>query len=351
MTKTSLSLVLTCLGITLGLSGLALNSAAPLAEPAPAKSDISIREWKVENAGRARDPFAVDGKTVWFVDQKNHDLAVLDTESGEIKKYPIPSKSGPHNLIVGSDGIVWYAGNLKGYIGRFDPKTASFEKIAMPDAAAKDPHTLIFDEGQKHIWFTVQHGNFIGRMSLATRKVDLIPVPTRGSRPYGIKLAPDGTVWAVLFATNKLASVDPETLALTEHEIPDEYARPRRLAITSDGVIWFADYTRGMIGAFDPKSKKFSDYALPSKDNALPYGMAVDDRQRLWVVETGVSPNQFVGFDTASKKVISVTKVPSGGGAIRHMHYHRPTQTVWFGTDTHTVGRALLTPETTEGVK
>lgn len=318
------------------------------ADPVPSQSDINIREWNVPDAGRARDPFAVDVRNIWFVDQKKHDLAVLNTVSGALEKFPIPTQSGPHNLIVGKNGIVWYAGNLKGYIGRFDPGSGKFETFNMPDPAAKDPHTLVFDTGERNIWFTVQHGNFIGCMSVATKQIDLIPVPTRGARPYGITIAPDGTVWAVLFATNKLASVDPKTLALTEYEIPDEFARPRRLAITSDGVIWYADYTRGMIGAYDPAAKVFQDYPLPSKEKALPYGMAVDDKDRLWVVETGVSPNQFVGFDTKTKKVISETAIKSGAGAVRHMHYHQPTQTVWFGTDTHTVGRALLEKEKDE---
>ena len=45
----------------------------------------------------------------------------------------------------------------------------------------------------------------------ASRKVDLIPVPTRRSRPYGIIIAPNGTPWVALFGTNKLASIDPRT--------------------------------------------------------------------------------------------------------------------------------------------
>ncbi len=70
-------------------------------------------------------------------------------------------------LIVGTDGIVWYAANLKGYIGRYDPKTDEVTKITMPDASAKDPHTLVFDQTEEHIWFTVQWGNFIGRLTIA----------------------------------------------------------------------------------------------------------------------------------------------------------------------------------------
>ena len=247
----------------------------------------------------------------------------------------------PHNLIVGKDGIVWYAGNQRGYIGRYDPKSGAIEKIQMPDSDARDPHTLIFDKGQRHIWFTVQGGNFVGRMKIASRKVDLIPVPTRRSRPYGIIIAPNGTPWVALFGTNKLASIDPRTLKLTEHDLPDG-GRPRRIDVTSDGRIYYVDYRRGFLGRFDPKMAKLEEWPLPSGNRARPYGMAVDAKDRVWFVETGPSPNTFVGFDPGNDAFHSITPIPSGAGAVRHMHYHEPTGTAWFGTDENTVGRAVV---------
>ncbi len=118
----------------------------------------------------------------------------------------------------------------------------------MPNAAARDPHTLVFSKDERYIWFTVQNGNFVGRLTLADRTTDLISVPTLRARPYGIKIAPDGVPWIVLLGTNKLASVNPQTLALTEYEIPAGGARPRRLETTSDGRVWYADYGRGYLG-------------------------------------------------------------------------------------------------------
>src|SRR5690625_7076799 len=38
---------------------------------------------------------------------------------------------------------------------------------------------------------------------------------------------------------------------------------------------------------------------------------------RVWLVETGVSPNMFVGFDTRNEEFISSTPVESGGGTVR----------------------------------
>ena len=303
---------------------------------------VDLKEWDVpwENT-RPRDPYAVSASEVWFVGQGGHYAAMLNPRTGEFDRIDLDDATGPHNLIVGEDGIIWYAGNLAAHIGRIDPATREIEKIAMPDPAARDPHTLVFDQAGD-IWFTVQGGNFIGKLTRATEEVQLVPVPTERSRPYGIKVAADGTVWAVLLGTNKLASVDPATMQLAEYEIPRAEARPRRLGLTDDGRVWYVDYAGGMLGAYDPAAQSFEEWAAPAGDDSRPYGMAVDRENRIWFVETGVQPNRFVGFDPARGSYFAASDVPSGGGTVRHMHYHEPTNTIWFGADTNTIGRAAL---------
>lgn len=316
-------------------------AAAPL-RGAEVMNPIVIEEWPNPHEGHGRDPFAAGADDIWFVGQRGHYLGRFTPSTGAFSKRDLPDSAGPHNVIVGSDGVVWYSGNLLGYIGRYDPEADEIAKIPMPDAAARDPHTLIFDAAEEHIYFTVQGGNFTGRLTLADQSVELIPVPTPRARPYGIKLAPNGTPWVVLLGTNKLASIDPETLALTEHVIPAQDARPRRLEITSDGRIWYADYARGYLGVYDPRDESFDEWALPSGDDSRPYGMASDEQDRVWVVETGVEPNLFVGFDTRAEKIFSITPIPSGAGSVRHMDYHAPSSSIWFGTDNETIGRALI---------
>ncbi len=328
-----------------GLLAAALVAPPLTGHAAEPVNPVVIEEWEVVDGGRPRDPFAAGEDEIWFVNQGGDYLGRLTPSTGAFLRRDLPDPAGPHNLIVGADGMVWYAGNAAGYIGRYDPVTDAFERIDMPDAAARDPHTLVFDASEEHIWFTVQNGNFVGRLTVADRAVALIPVPTRGARPYGIRMGTDGVPWIVLLGTNKLARVDPESLELTEVELPASGARPRRVEVSSDGRVWYADYRRGYLGRYDPASGDFAEYALPSGDGSRPYGTAMDDRDRIWVVETGVQPNLMVGFDTKTEQVFSVTEIPSGGGSVRHMDYHRGSQTVWFGADTSTIGRAVVPAE------
>ncbi|MEQ8486390.1 MAG: hypothetical protein RIB46_18675 [Pseudomonadales bacterium] len=319
---------------------LACVSAQPaLATEPPAPT---VEEWPVPwEATRPRDPYvAPDGK-VWFVGQRGHYVAALDPENGEFRRIDLDPGTGPHNVIVGADGTLWYAGNLARHIGRVDPDSGAIDKIMMPDEAARDPHTLVFDAAGD-IWFSVQGGNMLGKLTLADRSVELIPVPTERARPYGIIVAPSGQIWATAFGTNKLLHVDPKTMVLNEVTLPREGTRPRRLAATSDGRIWYVDYAEGRLGFLHPESGLIKEWLMPGGEDSAPYGMAVDADDRLWMVETGSSPNRLIGFDPVSESFSMPVAIPSGGGTVRHMTYHAPTDSVWFGADTNTIGVARL---------
>lgn len=306
--------------------------------PAP---QIELQEWDVPwEHTRPRDPDpGPDGK-IWFVGQQGDYVASLDPANGSFKRLPLESGAGPHNLIVAPDGTIWYAGNRATHIGRLDPQSGKIHQIAMPDERARDPHTLVFD-GAGDIWFTVQAGNFVGKLDTESEEVSLIDVPTERARPYGIKVDGD-TIWVALFGTNKLARVNAKTLALEEIALPREDARPRRIGLTSDGKVWYVDYAQGKLGRLDPADSSFREWDMPSGSGSRPYGMAVDDQDRIWFVETGVQPNRFVGFDPASERFLASEPIASGGGTVRHMVFDAERDAIWFGSDANTVGRASL---------
>ena len=129
----------------------------------------------------------------------------------------------------------------------------------------------------------------------ATGQVHLIQVPTPKARPYGIVMDSRDRPWIVEFGTNKIATVDPKTMELTEHTLPDEASRPRRLAISPQDIIWYVDYARGFLGRFDPETGEAKEWRTPGGAESRPYAMAMDDRARLWFVESGLEPNRLLG--------------------------------------------------------
>jgi virginiamycin B lyase len=323
--------------------GILLSAIVPRESLAQELNPVRIDEWPTPWQGRGRDPYAAGPDEIWFVGQQGHYLARFTPSTEEFMKVDLPPNTGPHNTIVQSNGLVWYSGNRIGeLIGYYDPASEEFTTIEIP--GARDPHTLVFDDDEEHIYFTVQQGNQVGRLTLADHSVEVVAVPTPGSRPYGIRIAPDGTPWVVELGSNKLLKIDPATMALTEIELPHTDARPRRLEITSDGKIWYADWIRGTLGLYDPASERFDEWALPAGSGSAPYGMALDELDRVWVVATGANPNLLIGFDTSAEEIISITEIPSGARSVRHMDDEEETGTVWFGTDTEMIGRAIVRP-------
>ncbi len=317
--------------------------AALLAGPGLAESSSAptIDYWKVpwENS-RPRDPDVDRNGIVWFVGQTGHYVASFDPAKQQFRKLDLEPGTGPHNLIVGEDRFIWYSGNRAAHIGRLDPKGGSVEKIAMP-AGVRDPHTLIGD-GRGHIWFTAQGANYIGRLTLAGRKVEVVKMPVASSLPYGIVIGADGRAWANLLGTNKLATLDPKTLALELIDLPRADARTRRIGIAADGAVWYADYAAGYIGRYDPRERKFREWLPPTGSEAHPYAMAIDDRKRVWFVDTGAQPNRLMAFDPQTEKFVADVELRETRGAVRHMVFEPDARALWFGTDTNELVRVRV---------
>jgi virginiamycin B lyase len=335
---------------TLTLITVAVTSASaqePAGPPAP------LQEFQVPwgREGRPRDPAVAPDGSIFFVGQAGsaptgNYIARLNPSTGEFKKWELDPGTNPHNCIVDANGIVWYSGNRNGTIGRLDPKTGAIKRYPIPDSTVRDPHTMIFDK-QGNIWFTAQQSNAIGHFDIKTEKFRLVkpPLPEgrRSTNPYGIVIDTKGRPWINLFATNMIASVDPKTFELTTYPLAHEQTRNRRIAITSDDKIFYVDYARGYLGKLDPATKKVTEWLLPGGAKSLPYGMTSDDRDRIWIAETGSQPNRLVGFDPKTEKFFSITDVPGERNTIRYMVFDKKTKLVWYGSDAGMIGHASTT--------
>jgi virginiamycin B lyase len=283
-----------------------------------ATGQVSIHEWSVPTPNsRPHDPALAPDGSLWFTEQLANKLGRLDPSTGQFKEFALKiADSGPHGLVADHDGNIWFTGNRKGYIGKLNPKTGDVREYRMPDPRARDPHTPVFDN-KGTLWFTVQNSNFVGQLDPRSGDIRLKEVPTPNAVPYGIVVRSDGVPYFCKFGTNKLASINPKTMEISEYSLP-QGARPRRLAVGKDGTLYYSDYARGYLGHFDPKTRKVEEWASPSGAESEPYGIAVAPDGTVWYSESGVQPNTLVSFDPATKH-FSSTPIPSGGGVVRNM--------------------------------
>jgi virginiamycin B lyase len=261
------------------------DRAKPPAQTIAGDTNVTIKEWVVPTPRSfPHDPLATPDGAIWYCGQLANLLGRLDPRTGQFKEYRITTNenAGPHGLVADKDGNIWFTENYIGAIGKLDPVSGKFSAYPLPDADARDPHTPVFDQ-KGTLWFTVQGANMVGRLQPSTGEIRLVHVPTPGASPYGMVITSAGIPLFAEFGTNKLASIDPETMAIHKYLLPDAAARPRRVAITPDDVYAIA-YLKGAI----------------------------------WHAETGTSQNMLVRFDPPTEK-FQTWPIPSGGGVVRNM--------------------------------
>lgn len=280
---------------------------------------VTIQEWSVPTkGGHPHDPAVGPGDSLWFTEQMANKLGRLDPKTGEFKEYPLNDgkNAGPHGLIADKDGNIWFTANFGGYIGKLDPNTGAVKQYKMPSDKADDPHTAAFDQNGI-LWFTVQGGNMVGRLDPKSGKIELKEVPTESALPYGIQVTSKGIPVFCELGTNKMATIAPKTMAITEYTLP-ESARPRRLAIAADDTVYFTDFKSGHLGKLNLQTREVKMYASPGGAEANPYGIVITPDGRVWYSESGVKPNTIVRFDPKTEK-FAKADIPSGGGVVRNM--------------------------------
>jgi virginiamycin B lyase len=92
----------------------------------------------------------------------------------------------------------------------------------------------------------------IGRLDPKSGQIRLATAPIPRSDPYGLAIDSKGVPSFCEFGANKLASVDPRTMAIHEYLLPHADSRPRRIAIAPNDIIWYTDYPRGYLEADVP---------------------------------------------------------------------------------------------------
>ena len=114
----------------------------------PVKAEI--RMWDVPTQGsRPHDPLAARDGSIWWTGQLANKLGRLDPRTGAIREYTMKSAAtGPHGLAEDKAGNIWFTGNSAALIGKLDPSTGLVTEYPLPDAKAKDPHTLKFDQSE-----------------------------------------------------------------------------------------------------------------------------------------------------------------------------------------------------------
>ena len=186
-----------------------VENAKPTWPSGPTSNEFIM--WSQKRGSSIHPGYLISGDRL-FVCYDSGLLGCFNAKTGEMKEYQLPGNAYPHTIELDAKGNAWYTGNKNGTIGYLDPKSGQFKVYKMPDPNAKDPHSLHFDQGGI-LWFTLQQSNMMGRLDPRSGEIKLITSPTPRSRPYGVIVNSKGIPFVALFGVNKIAAIDPATMA------------------------------------------------------------------------------------------------------------------------------------------
>lgn len=260
-----------------------------------------------------------------------HRMYRLDPASGEFTTVSIPvPNANPRALDIDDEGRWWVLLGAPGRLARFDPTAAAWESWEL----GMYPHSVMLDR-EGRAWF---NGHFTVRPELigyvdaardtvVTHEVPGKVMPGDGTTiPYGLRVAPDGTIWGTELAGNRLMRFDSESGDSRHYELPAAHSGPRRLDVAADGIVWIPEYAGNRLARFDPATERFTEHELPIPD-ALPYVVRVDHaRGTVWIGTAAA--DAVLRFDPGSER-FDVYRLPTRGALTRHINIDEATGSVW----------------------
>jgi virginiamycin B lyase len=220
-------------------------------------------------------------KSEWDYQFKPNPRPKGDSEKVIITEYDLPRRDGePHDAVMDSDGMIWYADFVAPIIGRLNPQTGEIKEWPLPEIKAGFP---------------------------------------QGS--LGVALDPKGNPWFGRAFQGGVATMDKKTEKITSYRIPkefdNEYVRNTFIAVGNDGTVCFDDPFNRNIFTLDPETGTINGYpAYPGwkfelgtrngvgpdgeKTTHFMYGVAMDSKGNCYWGDTG---NRYVGeLDTKTGK-------------------------------------------------
>jgi virginiamycin B lyase len=235
---------------------------------------------------------------VWYAGQQLGIAGRLDPATGAVERIPLGKGSAPHGVIVGPDGAPWFTDGGRNAIVRVDPATRAVTAWPLPPERMPfvNLNTAAFD-GKGRIWFTGQNGVY-GRLDPTSGDMRVWDAP-KGRGPYGITGTPGGDIWFVSLAGSYLANVDLESGAVTVLEPPTKAQGARRVWSDSKGRLWISEWNSGNVSVYDPAAKTWRSWKLPG-EKPRTYAVWVDPDDGVWL--TDWAANAVVRFDPTTER-------------------------------------------------
>lgn len=312
---------------------------------------VEITEWAIgDSFSQMHDLLVHPNGLVYVGDNLMDRIYELDPITGNYQVYKVPRAAdarpggilgnrfaggypkvdnvyGVHSLALSpTDGHVFITPSMQQALLEFDPVKKQFREWKLQQGFY--PHTIRID-ARDRVWFTLALSSQVAMFDRATQQFTYYDLPPRNLKerivlwiaewrlgrgdvseppdydlenhgfpmPYGIDIAPDGSVWVARLYADDIARIDPDSGAI--EMIPTPFTGPRRLRCDAEGNPWIVGFSSGLIARYDRAARRFDTFPLPVASET-PYSLNVDRaRNIVWV--NGNQSDTVLAFDIAKQ--------------------------------------------------
>jgi virginiamycin B lyase len=264
-----------------------------LPRPKGRATRVIYTEYDLPQKTRQPHDVIVDSQGMaWYASFGEQILGKLDTKTGKVTDYEVPLLK-PH-LPTGSlaarfdeDENIWLGMQFQGGVAKFDKKTEKFQTWSLPPELNGD-HVQINQVSPDHhkvdgkVWLQDAGTYTVLRLDEKSGKYEVFE-PFKIPRPniYDVISDAQNNVYFTVYGRGDIGRIDAKTGKITTYPTPTPASAPRRGMIDSQGRLWFGENRANRIGMFDTKTERFQEWMAPTAES-WPYDVTADKNGEAW---------------------------------------------------------------------
>jgi virginiamycin B lyase len=229
---------------------------------------------------------------VWYASFGEQILARLDPGTGKVTEYQVPMlKPGAPTGILAvrfdEDENLWLGLQFQGGIAKFDRKTEKFQVWSLPPELNGDHVQINQVSPNRHkvdgkVWLQDAGTYTVLRLDVRSGKFEVFE-PYKIPRPNVYDVIPDSrnNGFVLPLGSDEIIRIDAKTGAMTRYKTPTPGSGPRRGVMDAQDRLWFGENRADQIGMFDTRTERFQEWRAPTP-GTWPYDVAIDKNGDAW---------------------------------------------------------------------
>jgi virginiamycin B lyase len=256
-------------------------------------TQVIYTEYDLPQRTRQPHDVVVDSEGMaWYASFGEQILGKVDTRTGKATEYAIPHlkanlPTGILALRFDKDQNLWMGMQFQGGIAKFDKRTEKFQTWSLPPELNGD-YVQINQVSPEHaqvdgkVWLQDAGTYTVLRLDVKSGRFDVF-APFAIPRPniYDVISDAGNNVYFTVLGKETIGRIDAKTGKITLHQTPTAGSGPRRGMLDQEGRLWFGENRADRIGMFDTKTEKFQEWVAPTP-GSWPYDVAGDKNGEAW---------------------------------------------------------------------